>query len=107
MTTISTNLTQLKSAPANESLAVDVMEAVAAARNVDVMALETTLYEVVDPDALEQLFAPLADGTPRKGGRLVLEIADCEVVVEATGDIEVKRLASADGSGAVSHMNDR
>ena len=82
------------------------METVAAARNVDVMALETTLYEVVDPDALEQLFAPLANGTPRKGGRLILEIADCEVVVKATGNVEVKRMVAANGSGAIPHTDD-
>ena len=104
---MSTNATHAAIAPAKDSLAVEVMEAVAAARDVDVMELETTLYDVVDPDALEQLFAPLADGTPRVGGKLVLEIADCRVVVEATGDVEARRMASADGSGAVPHANER
>lgn len=104
---MSTNATRPEVVPAEDSLAVEVMEAVASAKGVDVMALETTLYEVVDPDALEQLFAPLADGTPRAGGKLVLEIAGCEVVVEATGNVTVSRPATPDDFGAVPRSNDR
>ena len=103
---MSTNATQPEIASTEDSLAVEVMEAVASAKGVDVLALETTLYEVVDPDALEQLFAPLANGTPRAGGRLILEIADCEVVIESTGDVEAKQMATADGSGGIPRQND-
>lgn len=104
---MSTNVTHPEIVRPEESLGVEVIEAVAATKGVDVMALETTLYEVVDPDALEQLFEPLADGTPRTGGKLVLEIAGCEVVVRATGDVEVERTTAPDGSQLVAHPNDR
>lgn len=95
---MSTNVTGPDVVPAEPSLAVKVMEAVAAAKGVDVLSLETTLYEVVDPDALEQLFAPLADGTPRIGGRLSLAIDGLEVVVEADGNVTVSPLPVSHGS---------
>lgn len=104
---MSTDVTYPEVVRPEESLSVEVIEAVAATKGVDVMALETTLYEVVDPDALEQLFEPLADGTPRTGGKLVLEIAGCEVVVRATGDVEVERTTAPDGSELVARTNDR
>lgn len=104
---MSTNVTRSEAVAAENSLAVEVVEAVADAKGVDVMALETTLYEVVDPDALEGLFAPLADGTPRIGGKLVLEIAGCEVVVDATGDVTVNQPATPDDFGTVTHLDER
>ena len=103
---MSTNVTRSEAVPTNDSLAVEVMEAVAAAKGVDVMTLETTLYEVVDPDALEQLFEPLADGTPRSGGKLVIEIAGCEVVIDATGDVSVTRPATPDDFDTLPRSND-
>lgn len=47
------------------------------------------LYEVVDPDALDQLFQPKADGTPRPGGELTFTYSGCEVIVRADGDVIV------------------
>lgn len=104
---MSTNVTYPEMVRPEESLSVEVIEAVAATKGVDVMALETTLYEVVDPDALEQLFEPLADGTPRTGGKLVLEIAGCEVVVRATGEVEVEQMTASGGSDPLARSNDR
>lgn len=102
----STNATRPETSRTDGSLAVDVMEAVAAAKGVDVMALETTLYEIVDPDALESLFAPLADGTPRTGGKLVLDVEGCEVVVDASGDVTATRPATPEDFGPVAHSGE-
>lgn len=45
------------------------------------------LYNVVNPDALSQLFESLADGRPRCDGRIVFTMEDCEVVVHASGKV--------------------
>ena len=70
------------------TLTDQVIEAVAEARDVDPIASEP-LYEVVDPDALEGLFAPRRDGTRRSAGRVVFTLAGCEVVVHGDRDVEV------------------
>lgn len=63
-----------------------VVAAVAKAKGVDPLDLDP-LYDVVDPDALDRLFA---DG---KAGSASLEVsftmADCEVVVDGSGEVAV------------------
>jgi len=66
-----------------------VVTAVADANDVDVTDLDVRLYDIVDPDALERLFRPRADGIPRARGQVVFEMAGCTVVVHSDGDVEV------------------
>jgi len=40
------------------------------------------LYEVVDPDALNELFAPVDSDTSRRGGRVSFVHGDCRITVE-------------------------
>lgn len=47
------------------------------------------LRESVDCDGLERVFRPLADGTTREGGRLVLSVESCVVTVESDGWVSV------------------
>lgn len=47
------------------------------------------LYDVLDPDALDALFAPPSDGTPRDGGSVTFPLGDATVTVHATGEIVV------------------
>lgn len=69
-----------------------VVEAVAEVRGVDPVGLEPRLYQAVDPDALNRLFARRADGTPREGGRVEFVLAACQVCVEADGSVDVTAL---------------
>lgn len=69
-----------------------VVEAVADVCEVDPIDLEPRLYQAVDPDALDRLFARRADGTPREGGRVEFVLAGCQVRVEADGTVKVTPL---------------
>lgn len=47
------------------------------------------MYGVIDPDALDAIFQPLDDGTPRPGGSVELEYAGYLVRISMEGGIEV------------------
>lgn len=68
-------------------LSIVVVDAVEAA--LDGATELEPLYDVVDPDALDQLFQPKSDGTPRPGGELTFAYNGCEVTVRAGGDVIV------------------
>lgn len=55
--------------------------------DVDVSQGEFSLYDSVDPDALERIFANKADGSPRVDGHVAFTALECEVYVHANGDI--------------------
>lgn len=48
-----------------------------------------TLFEVVEPGALDDLFAPMSDGSPRPGGRVSFFFENHRVVVQHGEYIEV------------------
>ena len=58
-----------------------VVEAVSACVGTDPTDLDVTLYDVVDPDALDRLFGARTDGTPRVGGRVSFSVGDCTVEI--------------------------
>ncbi|WP_411963939.1 HalOD1 output domain-containing protein [Haloferax sp. YSMS24] len=62
-----------------------VVEAVAAAKDVDPLSIQP-LYEVVDPDALDLLFASPSSETIRSGGHVEFTIEDCTVRITVTQD---------------------
>jgi hypothetical protein len=70
------------------ALSVVVVDAVKAVLD-ESPATVGTLYDVIDPDALDSLFEPKADGTPRAGGTVEFTLADCEVTVRGDGDVIV------------------
>ncbi|MFC6837769.1 HalOD1 output domain-containing protein [Halomarina ordinaria] len=74
------------------SLACDVVRTVAAVRGVPPATLEHRLYDAVDADALERLFAARPDGSARRPGRASFVLAECRVVVEADGGVVAYRL---------------
>ena len=86
---------------------VAVVEAVAAATDVDVDELPL-LYEAIDPDALDALFAPKHAGTPRVPGQVRFTLAGCEVTVTADGEVAVRAPSSTSfsSSSASSSSND-
>jgi hypothetical protein len=65
-----------------EALTDTVVRAVSDAKDVDPMDLDARVYDCVDPDALDRLFAPTADGSAREG-MVVFPMAGCRVEVQA------------------------
>ncbi|WP_254544394.1 HalOD1 output domain-containing protein [Halomarina pelagica] len=49
-----------------------------------------TLYEVIDPDALDALFAPRYNGEPREPGTVILDYGGRTFIVESTGSVLVE-----------------
>ena len=66
-----------------------IVHALTAVVDVDVSQGEFSLYDSVDPDALERIFASKADGSPRVGGHVAFTALECEVYVYADGEIHV------------------
>lgn len=66
-------------------LSTAVVTAVEEVADCDLLAQDCVLYDVIDPDALERLFA---DGN-RTTGRVVFELQGCRVEYHADGDLLV------------------
>lgn len=66
---------------AGESVSTAVVRAVSAVEGRDPGSLRP-LVDVLDPDALDILFGPRDDGTPRPGGRLTFVYSKCWVTVD-------------------------
>lgn len=80
-----------------------VIAAVADALDVDPLELPP-LYDVVDPDALDQLFD---HGSPAGGngpGRVVFTMADCEVVVHSDGSVDVTAPVDRNSASSVAGL---
>ncbi len=75
--------------PGEGELTTTIVEAVADATGINSLKLDTRLYDVVDPDGLEQVFRKRGDGTIRTGGKLTFTIAECKVVVHSEGRVVV------------------
>jgi hypothetical protein len=69
-----------------------VVRAVSEAVGVRPTDLPVELNDVVDPDAMDDLFAPRADGKPRADGRVEFELLGCAVAVHADGRVVVERV---------------
>ncbi|ELZ22314.1 hypothetical protein C475_17418 [Halosimplex carlsbadense 2-9-1] len=71
-------------------LSIAVIEAIAEAKAVEPTEMDATLYDAVDPDALDRLF------TDREGealaGRVVFELGAHEVTVQSNGDVLVRQI---------------
>lgn len=80
----------------SEQLVFTLVSAVADYTGRDALDLPP-LYEVIDPDAFEQLFKPLQEnGTRANGGRIRFTYAGCdisisnsEITVQSTGEASV------------------
>lgn len=71
-----------------QSIAERVVEALAAAEGVSPIDLDEPLYESVDAEALDALFAPQLDGSPRSGeGHVEFSSNGYRVVVGKDGDV--------------------
>lgn len=70
-------------------LGTAVTRAVADAYDVAPEDVEEHLYDNVDPDGLDRIFAPKQDGTLRRGSCVVLALEGCEVTIESDGTVTV------------------
>lgn len=70
-------------------LSTSVVQAVATALATDPLSLDERLYDVLDPDALDRLFA--TDGRSDGPQSLSFELAGCAVTVHGDGRIAVRR----------------
>ena len=73
-----------------ESLSVTIAEAVARSKGAPIDDLGVRLFETLDPDAIDRLFAPTDTATPEAEIRFVA--AGRTVVVRNTGDVFVRPL---------------
>ncbi len=69
------------------TLTATLVHALSAVADVDVSHGEFSLYDCIDPEALERIFAPKADGSVRSGGYVAFRALDHEVYVYASGKI--------------------
>lgn len=65
----------------DEPVSTAVVRAVSAVEGREPGSLRP-LAEVLDSDALDTLFGPRGDGTPRPGGRLTFVYSNCRVTVD-------------------------
>lgn len=75
--------------PETDAICRVIVEAVADAKNVDPLAIERPLYDIVDPDALARLFVGTTGGPLRQAGRIRFPFEDCEVTVASDCTITV------------------
>ena len=68
-----------------DSVIYEVIKSVAEVEDADPLELTPPLYEVIDPDALESLFA-----NDRTLGKVIFNYSGCEVSVFSDGYIMVK-----------------
>ncbi len=72
------------------TLSTTVIHALADCMGVDVTDGNLSLYDSIDPDALDTLFRPRYDGTPRSAGMLTFFVHDYRVTVHSDGNILIE-----------------
>jgi len=70
-------------------LTTTLAHAISDVSGIDVTGTGFTLYDHVDPEALDQLFKPKADGSPRMSGQLTFTIWSHQVTVYSDGRIAI------------------
>jgi hypothetical protein len=79
--------------PHTDSVVDEVLAAVAGMRDLD-LTEAAPLAEVVDPDALEELFDPVSQGLADVAGYVVFTYEGLKVTVRSEGLVRVARLAA-------------
>lgn len=70
-------------------LTTTLAHAISDVTGIDVTDTGFTLNDYVDPDAMDKLFRPKPDGTPRTNGSLNLNVLGCQVVIHSNGQIVI------------------
>lgn len=77
-------------APASRELTTTLIFALEALDREEIGPQSTILADVIDPDALNDLFRPVRHRTERSGGHVEFPIDNVLVTVYATGEIVVR-----------------
>lgn len=76
------------------SLSFQVVEAVAEQEGVDATEIEPpeyeALYDVLNPEALDALFAPREDGSPRSIGQVEFSFCGYDISVSSDGQVTLE-----------------
>ncbi len=72
------------------ALSTTLIHALADCMGVDITDGRVALYDAVDPDALDGLFRPRHDGSPRSGGALSFVANGHRVTVRGDGEILIE-----------------
>lgn len=75
-------------------LTTTLVHAIADVSGSDVTDVEWTVADYADPDALNRLFRPKPDGTPRANGTYTFTVWGCRVSVHSHGLIEILPLTT-------------
>lgn len=70
-------------------LSTTIVHALADVMDLDVTDTGFSLYDSVDPDALDQLFVPKSDGTPRPPGHVAFSVQGYRITVYSEGHIVI------------------
>lgn len=70
-------------------LSTTVAHALADVMGEDVTQTEFTLFECIEPDALDALFSPLEDGSERCSGHVAFNVRGYQVTVYSSGHIVI------------------
>lgn len=87
-----------------------VITEVAAAKDVPPEELEQTLYDIIDPDALERLFGDRHVDTGRQLSRVEFTFAGCRVTVRGRHEVSVSTLddvSAADAASGAAMVDER
>ena len=78
----------------DQPITYEIIEAVAEREGVDATDIEPpeydALYDVLNPEALDTVFASREDGTPRGNGWIEFTFCGYEFVVTSDGKIEIQ-----------------
>ncbi|WP_458189074.1 DUF7504 family protein [Haladaptatus sp. NG-WS-4] len=86
--------------PIRGTVSQAVIEAVASVKTIGPTQLRQQLYDVVEPDALNELFDVESDATSEPRGDVSFTFDDCDVTVDSTGTVTVQSVVpklEADG----------
>ena len=70
-------------------LSTTVVHALADVMGIDVTDTGFVLYDSVDPEALDRIFAPTDEGTPRAPGHVAFTVSGYRVTVYSNGQIVI------------------
>jgi hypothetical protein len=70
-------------------LSTTLIHALSEVANIDTTDTETTLYQHIDPEALDTIFAPAGSEAPRSNGQLSFPIWGYNVTIYSNGQIVI------------------
>lgn len=87
------------------SLSLAVVEAIAEREGVEAIDLDRPLYDVVDPDALENLFPRDAGGEPRCRGHVTFAYGRHTVRVASDGEVRIRGPSVGDSTAPAGEVD--